>query len=115
MVAGHSQNRLSDRWPLRPKVDPNGAGENENGPNIPSVFPYPCYYLVHALSSLPAGRTMLDQAIWRSTIALELLLFVRGFQSALVSRYPVFYTYISFVLLQELLRFSVYRWDSTRD
>ena len=81
---------------------------------MPSVFPYPCYYLVHALSSSPAGRTMLDQAIWWSTIALELLLFVRGFQSALVSRYPVFYTYISFVLLQELLRFSVYRWDPTR-
>jgi hypothetical protein len=53
---------------------------------------------------------MLGQAIWWSGIALETLLLVRGFQGRLLSRFPVFYGYIGFVLLQSLLRFSVYHW-----
>jgi hypothetical protein len=53
---------------------------------------------------------MLGQAIWWSGIALETLLLVRGFRARLLSRYPVFYGYLAFVLLQSLLRFSVYHW-----
>jgi len=51
---------------------------------------------------------MLSQAIWWSGIALETLLLVRGFRGKLLSRYPVFFSYIFFVWLQSLLRFSVY-------
>jgi len=53
---------------------------------------------------------MLGQAIWWSGIALETLLLIRGFRGRLLARYPVFYGYIGFVLVQSLLRFSVYHW-----
>jgi len=53
---------------------------------------------------------MLGQAIWWSGIALEALLLIRGLRGKLLSRYPVFYSYILFVWLQSLLRFSVDRW-----
>jgi len=51
---------------------------------------------------------MLGQAIWWGGIALEALLLIRGFRGKLLSRYPVFFSYIFFVWLQSLLRFSVY-------
>lgn len=51
---------------------------------------------------------MLGQAIWWSGIGLETLLLVRGFRGQLLGRYPVFYSYIGFVLVQSLLRFSIY-------
>src|SRR4029077_3311440 len=51
---------------------------------------------------------MLGQAIWWGGIAGEALLLVRGFRGKLLSRYPVFYTYILFVCLQSILRLSVY-------
>ena len=51
---------------------------------------------------------MLGQVIWWSGIALEALLLVRGFRGQLLSRYPAFFSYILFVWLQSLLRFSVY-------
>jgi hypothetical protein len=47
---------------------------------------------------------MLGQLIWWSGIALEILLLVRGFRGQLVRRLPVFYGYITFVLLQEFAR-----------
>lgn len=50
---------------------------------------------------------MLGQVIWWGCIAFETLLLVRGFQAKLWARYPVFYTYVSFVWLQSLLRFSI--------
>jgi hypothetical protein len=49
---------------------------------------------------------MLGQLIWCSSIALEMILLLRGFQNRLVHRLPVFYGYVSFVLLQEFARLS---------
>src|SRR5271155_4768858 len=54
---------------------------------------------------------MLSQIIWWSSIALEILLLVRAFRGRLATHYPIFYIYLSFVLTQDLLRFSVYRWE----
>jgi prepilin signal peptidase PulO-like enzyme (type II secretory pathway) len=51
---------------------------------------------------------MLGQAIWWGSILLETLLLFRGFRGQLLARYPVFYSYIGFVWLQSLLRFSIY-------
>ncbi len=56
---------------------------------------------------------MLNQFIWWGGIALELLLLVRGIRGKLVFQYPVFYAYISFVLLQSLLRLATYHWNSS--
>lgn len=53
---------------------------------------------------------MLDQVIWWGGIVLEILLLVRAQQARLVSRYPVFYFYILFVLFQSCLRLYVYHW-----
>ena len=53
---------------------------------------------------------MLSQSIWWSGVALEVLVLIRGFRGKLVSRYPVFYTFIAFVLFQGLLRFLAYYW-----
>ncbi len=52
---------------------------------------------------------MLTQVIWWSSIALESLLLFRGFRGKLVSRYPAFYFYISFVLVQDLVCFAIAR------
>jgi hypothetical protein len=48
--------------------------------------------------------------IWGLGILLEVLLLVRGLQEKLLRQFPIFYAYILFVLVGELLRFSVYRW-----
>jgi hypothetical protein len=53
---------------------------------------------------------MLTMAIWWLGILLESLILVRGLEIRLVRQFPVFYSYILFVFLEELLRFSVYRW-----
>jgi hypothetical protein len=53
---------------------------------------------------------MLGQAIWWSSIAVEILLLVRGLRRRLAFRYPVFYCYLFFVCFQDLLRFVVYQW-----
>lgn len=53
---------------------------------------------------------MLGQAIWWSSIAIEILLLLRGLRGKLAFRYPLFYCYLSFVLFQDLLSFAVYRW-----
>jgi hypothetical protein len=52
---------------------------------------------------------MLDQSIWWLNMALEALLLARGLRGNWAARYPVFYSYILFVLLQSLVRYSLYR------
>jgi len=47
---------------------------------------------------------MLGQFIWWSGIVLEVALLVRGLSGQLVSRLPIFYGYITFVVLQEFAR-----------
>jgi hypothetical protein len=47
---------------------------------------------------------MLGQLIWWSGIAVEIAVLVRGFRGQLVRRLPIFYAYIAFVALQEILR-----------
>lgn len=54
---------------------------------------------------------MLSQGIWWSSIALEVLLLARGFLGKLAPRYPVYYAYISFILLQDVLLFVTYQWQ----
>jgi hypothetical protein len=54
---------------------------------------------------------MLSQAIWWSSIALETLLLIRGFQGKLAFRYPVFYSYVAFVLFEDFSSFVIYRWN----
>ena len=53
---------------------------------------------------------MLIMPIWWLGILLEALLLVRGLQEKLVREFPIFYSYILFVFVQECLRFWVYRW-----
>ncbi len=53
---------------------------------------------------------MLMMAIWWLAILLEALLLVRGLQEKLVRQFPIFYSYILFVLIGEFLRFASYRW-----
>ena len=53
---------------------------------------------------------MLDHFIWWGSIAIEILLLVRGLQTKLVSRYAAFYLYIAFVLSQSCLRLYIYHW-----
>lgn len=53
---------------------------------------------------------MLGQLIWWSSIALEMVLLVRGLQNRLAYRLPVFYSYITFVILQEVVRLSTFQW-----
>lgn len=55
---------------------------------------------------------MLSQLIWWSSIALEMVLLVRGLQNRLAFRLPVFYSYVAFVVLQELVRLSTHQWKS---
>ncbi|HEY4816557.1 MAG TPA: hypothetical protein VIH67_03955 [Candidatus Acidoferrum sp.] len=52
---------------------------------------------------------MLGQLIWWSSIALEMVLLVRGLWSRLAYRLPVFYSYIAFVVLQEIARFLAFQ------
>jgi hypothetical protein len=50
---------------------------------------------------------MLSQLIWWSSIALEALLLIRGLQTRLVFRFPYFYSYVTFVLLSDLLALAI--------
>ncbi len=51
---------------------------------------------------------MISLSIWLVSIALELLLVVRGFQQNLIRRYPLFYAYISFVCAVDLVFFATH-------
>jgi hypothetical protein len=53
---------------------------------------------------------MLSQLILWSSVLLESLLLYRGFREKLASRYPAFYCYIAFVLVQDPICFFVYKW-----
>jgi hypothetical protein len=53
---------------------------------------------------------MLTQIIWWSGNVLEVLLLVRGIQLNWVKRFPIFYSYHVFILLESLLLFSLYSW-----
>jgi len=50
---------------------------------------------------------MFTQLLWAAS-ALEGLLLIRAIKGGFFKRYPVFYAYLSYVLLQSLLRFCVY-------
>jgi hypothetical protein len=49
-------------------------------------------------------------ALWFATMSFEILLLGRGCYTRLIARFPLFYAYVLFVLLQSLARFSVYHW-----
>jgi len=51
---------------------------------------------------------MFTQLLWWATNALESLLLIRAIKGGFFKRYPVFYVYLSYVLLESLLRFCVY-------
>lgn len=57
---------------------------------------------------------MLTMAIWWLAILLEAVLLIRGIQENLVRRFPIFYSYLLFVFVEEFLRFTVYRWFASR-
>jgi len=52
---------------------------------------------------------MLSQIIWSSSIVLEVLLLIRGWSRGLLRRYPIFYGYVCFVLLQELPLYAAHQ------
>jgi len=56
---------------------------------------------------------VLGQFIWWLNMALEALLLARGVQGKWAWRYRVFYAYVSFVLLQSLLRYYLYESGSS--
>ena len=49
---------------------------------------------------------MFSHSIWLIGIALELALIVRGVQRGLLRRYPVFYSYVAFVVFTDILLFA---------
>ena len=51
---------------------------------------------------------MLGQAIWWACMAVEVLLLARALWGGLLKRYPAYYSYLLFVWMQSLLRFSIY-------
>jgi hypothetical protein len=52
---------------------------------------------------------MLSQFIWWGSDALEVLLLIRAWQCGLLRRYPLFYGYIVFVIVQDIPRFLTLR------
>jgi hypothetical protein len=51
---------------------------------------------------------MVNQLIWGFCILLEGLLLVRAWRGGLLARFPLFYSYISWVLLKDLLGIPIY-------
>src|SRR5260370_10392500 len=63
------------------------------------------------LRLVPMSRSaMLSQLIWALSHLLEVALLVRRVRGRLVHRYPFFYSYIFFVLLQSPFRLPFYAW-----
>src|SRR5260370_7341936 len=62
--------------------------------------------------SLLGQRKMLSDSIWWSALALEALLLIRGWKCGLLHRYPIFYGYVFFVLIQSVLRFAISQWNA---
>jgi len=52
--------------------------------------------------------------IWFATISLEVFLLARSIRTKLFAKFPIFYTYVLFVLLQSVVRFTVYHWYPQR-
>ena len=52
---------------------------------------------------------MVDYLIWIAAIPLELLLLARSLRGDYFKRYPIFFSYISFVFMQTVARFTVYQ------
>lgn len=50
---------------------------------------------------------MFSLSIWLVGIAFELILVVRGVQRGLLRRYPVFYSYVSFVFISDIVIFAI--------
>jgi hypothetical protein len=73
------------------------------------IFPLARVSIYANLSQCGRGwRNMVSQLIWVGCISLEILLLACGFRAKLLSRYPVFYSYVAFVLLQDIPRIFVY-------
>jgi len=53
---------------------------------------------------------MLTQAIWWSTIILEVVILVRVSSESLYRKFPIFCSYLVYVLLEEVTRFVVFHW-----
>lgn len=51
---------------------------------------------------------MLTNVIWFVALALELTILLRGFINRTLGRYPYFYAYVGFVLVQDIFRMSIY-------
>lgn len=56
--------------------------------------------------------SVLAHVIWFGTIALEVCLLGRALRTELFTKFPVFYSYVLFVLLQSLTRLMVYHWHA---
>jgi len=52
---------------------------------------------------------MFDYSIWAVAILLEMMLLVRSLRGGYFTRYPIFFSYISFVLLQSTVRLAVFK------
>src|SRR5258708_15522164 len=123
--------RLSEgvmaRLRSEPGSDVNDAHQRRNpadeGVIQPKVFGIPVYiapmfwsaalayilvislFYLHQSSRLTA---IMPNLIWWSAIALEAFILERGVRKRLLSKYPLFFSYISCILLTELTRFSCY-------
>ncbi len=51
---------------------------------------------------------MLTQTLWWLGMALELTLLLRAVRNNLLKTFPIFYTYLAYVLVESLVRFYVY-------
>lgn len=51
--------------------------------------------------------------IWWAGTLLEVIILARGHQQKLTRQFPIFYTYLLFVTLDEFVRISFYRWNSS--
>jgi len=71
---------------------------------LASILVISLFYL-HQSSRLTA---IMPNLIWWSAIALEAFILERGVRKRLLSKYPLFFSYISCILLTELTRFSCY-------
>jgi len=71
---------------------------------LASILVAPQFFL-HQSNRLSA---MLPNLVWWGAIALEAIILERGVRRGLLSKYPLFFSYISCVLLTELIRFSCY-------
>ncbi len=57
---------------------------------------------------------MSEQIVWWATIVLEIVVLVRAVSERLAAKFPIFYFYVTSVLLVSLLRMSCYRFYPNR-